>query len=518
MTDPGRPATGGNGSVRPPTLTDLAPRKKRGRPRSAGQHACDRCHQQVAKIRVHWPDGAVCGACFTEATHTYGTCPHCREHRMLPGRSPGREPLCRDCAGITTALTCTGCHREAERFRAGLCIRCALTDDLTAVLNPGDDLRLHRLIKVFAGTQRPESVYTYMRPGTRARALLEAIGARKLALTHEAFDRLPRSTAVEHLRALVVHHRMMPARGNETLARFEHWLATRITELPEDGTADLIERFATWHHLERIRAQATNPDADLETSTHAAKQEITEAGKFLIWLQEHHHTLAEELQQLHIDDYLSHDPSTRKQIRTFVRWLNHQQGRRTGVIDVAFRNAQSTPMITHTERLELVRNCLEHRHVTGSTRLAGLILLLWAHPLNKIVMLRREHLTVTPQGMLLTLGATPTAIPEALTAMLWQHLQNPGNQNTANTGTPWLFPGTRAGQHLHPATLSRRLKVLGIDAQRARNATLRDLTHEVDARTLIDTLGYSPGIIARHAALSATPMSDYIDMKRQRPR
>lgn len=518
MTDPWRPATDGNGSARPPTLTDLPTPNKRGRPRSAGPHACDRCHQQVAKIRLHWPDGAICGACFTEATHTYGTCPHCGQHRMLPGRSAEREPLCRDCAGITTALTCTRCHREAERFRAGLCIRCALTDDLTTVLVPGDDLRLHRLIKVLTGSQRPESVYTYMRPGTRARTLLEAIGARELALTHEAFDRLPRSNATEHLRALLVHHRMMDARGNETLARFEHWLTTRIAALPDDGTAHLIERFATWHHLERIRAQAADPDADLQASTHTAKQEITEAGKFLLWLRAHHHATADELQQLHIDDYLSAGPSTRKHIRAFIRWLNHDQDHRTGALEVPFRNAHSTPMITQTQRLELLRNCLEHRQVTSSTRLAGLILLLWAHPLNKIVLLRREHLTATPDGMLLTLGTTPTAIPEALTEVFWQHLQDPGHQNTINTGTPWLFPGTRAGRHLHPNTLSGRLKVLGIDAQRARNATLRDLTQEVDARTLIDLLGYSPDIIAQHAARSATPMSDYIDLKRQQPR
>ena len=383
MTDPWRPATDGNGSARPPTLTDLPTPNKRGRPRSAGPHACDRCHQQVAKIRLHWPDGAICGACFTEATHTYGTCPHCGEHRMLPGRSAEREPLCRDCAGITTALTCTRCHREAERFWAGLCIRCALTDDLTTVLVPGDDLRLHRLIKVLTATQRPESVYTYMRPGTRARTLLEAIGARELALTHEAFDRLPRSNAAEHLRALLVHHRMMDARGNETLARFEHWLTTRIAALPDDGTAHLIERFATEHHLERIRAQAADPDADLQASTHTAKQEITEAGKFLIWLRAHHHATADELQQLHLDDYLSAGPSTRKHIRAFIRWLNHDQDHRTGALQVPFRNAHSTPMITQTQRLELLRNCLEHRQVTSSTRLAGLILLLWAHPLTR---------------------------------------------------------------------------------------------------------------------------------------
>lgn len=517
MTSRGRPATGGNGSARPPTLTDLPTPKKRGRPRSSGDYTCGRCHQQVAKIRVHWPDGPVCGACFTEATHSRGKCTNCGETRMLPGRSPDQEPICRDCADITTALTCTRCKHESERFRGGLCIRCTLTDDLTAVLKPNDDFRLRRLISLLTETGRPESIYTYMRRGTKARALLEAIGDRTLPLTHEAFDALPRSTAAEHLRALLAHHRMMPGRGNENLTRFEQWLATRISNLPDDGTSQVIERYAAWHHLKRIRDKATDPAVNLETVTHAAKQDITEAGKLLIWLRDSHGIAAGELRQAHIDEYLSTGPSTRKHIRNFVRWLNRDSTRQ-GHLDAPFRPAQSTPMITQAERIELVRNCLEHGHVIRSTRLAGLILLLWAHPLNKIVMLRHEHISITPEGMLLKLGTTPATIPAAITEMFWSQREGAENQNTTNSNTSWLFPGTRAGQHLHPTTLSERLKVLGIDAQRTRNATLRDLTQEVDARTLIDLLDYSPAVITQHAARAATRMSDYIVFKKnQRP-
>lgn len=512
-----RPATGGDGSARPPTLVNLPERKRRGRPRSPGELPCARCGQLVAKIRVHWPDGPVCGACFTTATHTYGTCPDCDQpERMLPGLDDQHRPVCRDCAGITTNLTCNRCGREVERFRAGSCIRCTLREDLTDLLTPGDDLRLHRLIDVLTSTERPESTYTYLR-GARARALFEAIGDRRLPLTHAGFDALPHSTAAEHLRAMLVHHRMLPSRGNETLVRFEQWIATRITTLPRDGTSQWIERFATWHHLKRVRAKAIDPEVNLETVTHAAKQEITEAGKFLLWLRAEHGATAETLRQLHIDAYLAAGPSTRKSIRNFVRWLNHQHPQRHFDLDAPFRPAHSTPMLTQAQRIELVRNCLEHDHITRSTRIAGLILLLWAHPVNKIVALRRDQLTTTPDGMLLRLGATATAIPEALTALFWDHLQHPDNQNTTNTGTDWLFPGTRAGAHLHPATLSTRLKVLGIDAQRARNATLRDLTHQVDARTLIDLLDYSPGVITQHAARAATRMADYIDLKNQQP-
>ncbi|MCW3768763.1 hypothetical protein EU811_21680 [Arthrobacter sp. TS-15] len=435
---------------------------------------------------------------------------------MLPGRSPDHQPICRDCAGITTDLTCTRCNREIERFRAGLCIRCALQDDLTAVLKPGDNLSLHRLISLLTETGRPESIYTYMRPGTRARELLSSIGDRTLPLTHEAFDALPRSTAAEHLRYLLMHHRIMPGRGNEKLVRFEQWLASKISDLPDDGTTQTIERFATWHHLKRIRDRATDPTVNLETVTHAAKQEITEAAKLLIWLRNTHGIGADELRQAHIDEYLSIGPSTHKHVRNFARWLNRQGRRPYGKLDVPFRPAHSVPMITQQERIELVRNCLDYNHVITSTRLAGLILLLWAHPINKIVMLSRADIESTPEGMFLKLGTIPAAIPEALTGMFWNQHQGSGNRNTTNTNTNWLFPGTRAGQYIHPATLSERLKVLGIDGQRARNATLRDLTQEVDARTLMDLLGYRPAIIAQHAARSATRMSDYIALKQRR--
>lgn len=132
-------------------MTDL---RGTGRPRAVGPLPCDRCHNHVARIRVHWPDGAICGACFSQAARTYGTCAHCHTDRLLPGRSPTGEHICRDCAGITTNLICDRCHREAERIRKGLCASCVVTDDLTALLKPRHppDLRLARLIRAPSNT------------------------------------------------------------------------------------------------------------------------------------------------------------------------------------------------------------------------------------------------------------------------------------------------------------------------------------------------------------------------------
>lgn len=517
-SSPGRPSTGGNGSARPPTLRTFAEPKPRGRPRCTGDLRCDRCQNNVARNRVRWPDGAICGPCLTTATHTYGTCAHCHTHRMTPGRSATGQPICRDCAGIRTNLTCNRCAQEAERHRAGLCARCALNDDLNALLDPGDDRQIRQLVDALAAADRPESIISYLR-GARAHELLARIGTRELPLTHEALDSLHQSAAAEHIRALLTHHGVLPRRGSEPVARFKLWLAARLQQLPDDGTRSSIEQFATWRHLRRIRERERHADhVNLDTVTHAAKQEITEAGMFLLWLRNTHDVGPNGIQQTHVDEYLSTGTTTRKHIRNYLHWLQRDRSRRQRTIDAPHRVANSLPMVTQEQRLEMVRNCIELEQVAASTRIAGLIFLLWAQPLNRIVMLRQRDALRRVDGLYLQLGETPTVVPSELAETFGTYFAAPANQRTGNTGTDWLFPGSRAGGHLHEGTLSQQLKVLGIDPQRARNATLQDLTRQVDARSLIDLLGYSGQTITLHAARAGAPMADYVSLRRSNER
>ncbi len=203
--------------------------RRRGRPRSTGDRECARCHSPVPKFRATWPEGPICGACFTAAARTYGSCAFCGDERLLPGRSPTGQDICRDCAGITTNLVCDNCGREAERLRGGHCARCVLTADLEQILKPHapPDMRIKRLITELAAVPRPESIITWMRHPVTA-ALLTKIGSRELQLNHDAFDALPPSRSLEHLREMLVHHHMMPNRGDPRLARFETWLDQRL--------------------------------------------------------------------------------------------------------------------------------------------------------------------------------------------------------------------------------------------------------------------------------------------------
>lgn len=376
---------------------------------------------------------------------------------MTPGRSPqGGQPICRDCAGITTALDCTKCGREAERLRGGHCARCVVAADLTAVLRPHDppDLRLKRLLCELAAVSRPESIITWMR-GKAAAELLKQIGDRDLALSHSAFDDLPPGRHVEHLREMLVELHILPDRGGDPLlARFEMWLDNRLEALadhpPEVRAA--LEPFARWHHLRRIREDRVR---NVDNATRNAKQEITETGKFLIWLSDQHRATIDALTQDHIDEYFSSGTTTRTAARNFLQWRA-----KTGIgkrYDLRCREARQTPLVSSRERLELIRTVLESDTALLSHRIAALLFLLYAFPVRRIAELRCDQVEVTPAGIKLHLGEHPAPpVPPPLLRLFHDYMAARANQRTTNNQSPWFFPGTRAGHHLTAQASSRR--------------------------------------------------------------
>lgn len=485
-------------------MTEL---RRRGRPRSTGTLLCDRCENLVPKIRVRWPDGAICGACFSLAANTYGTCAHCSDNRMLPGRSPSGEQICRECAGIDTRLTCDTCEREAERLRRGQCAPCIVVEDLTAILKPNDppDLRLHRLIRELATTSRPRSTLTWMRLPA-AKRLLAMLGDRSLALNHTAFDELPPSPAVEHLREMLTHHRIIPSRGDTHLARFTSWLEDRLDQFADrPHIHQPLEQFGRWHHLRRLRADP--PPKNMDYATRTAKQEITEAGKFLTWLDENHHTKIDDLRQEQLDLYWSEGPSTRKHVRAFLQQRKLSGQRRQ--LTAPARAAQTSPMATTRERLDAIRTVMESTNVIPGTRVAAIIFLLYGIPIGRIVALTADAITTTIDGMTISLGTQPAPVPDPLIPLIDDYLTSGARNRSMNKDSPWLFPSPTPGRHISANTLWNRLTIFGIHPQATRNTTLFDLTKEIDPSTLAALLGYSTQIMTVHAARSGTLMGSY---------
>jgi hypothetical protein len=192
-------------------------------------------------------------------------------------------------------------------------------------------------------------------------------------------------------------------------------------------------------------------------------------------------------------------------------------GQKRGIA-IAHRQARSEPQLTQDQRLAWIREL-----VTGSAeslpyRVAGLLLLVFAQPLVRIVELRLEDIALTPDGLAITFGDLPVPIPEPFAAMLLEHIESRPNQRNGNRGSDWLFPSSRGGRHAHAGTLMDRLRSLGINRLGARTRALRDLVSEVPAPVLSGLLGYSDQGTNRHAAAIAAPMARYATARPQHRR
>jgi hypothetical protein len=173
----------------------------------------------------------------------------------------------------------------------------------------------------------------------------------------------------------------------------------------------------------------------------------------------------------------------------------------------------------------MLKACLSDHVDTLSYRVAATLLLLYAQPIVKIAAMRSSDVIITPDGLRLSLGQRdPAPVPEPFAALITEHLASRPNLRTgSSSGSPWLFPGYRAGQHVHPNTLMERLRDIGINLRGARNASLRALVKEVPAPLVAEMLGYSYQVTQKHATAAAEPWSRYapsdrLQMSKSRPR
>ena len=89
------------------------------------------------------------------------------------------------------------------------------------------------------------------------------------------------------------------------------------------------------------------------------------------------------------------------------------------------------------------------------------------------------------------------------------HAANRPNLRTgAGPDSPWLFPSTRAGQHLHPNTVMDRLRDLGINLLGGRHRALGELVLECPPSLVADALGHH-AVTARNHAAAAEPWARY---------
>ena len=490
-----------------PKPVGLSPRRTvRGRPRTTGEYhdPCARCGRNIPRLAATWPEGRLCFTCYFEAVHTRGTCPDCLQDRLLPGPpdADGR-PTCSTCAGISYDFHCERCDIEAGHHRGRLCARCALRDDLHDILGgEPTDPALAGLVDALCAASRPESIIVWKR-SAKVQELLRALGDGTIAVSHEGLDAMP-GKPTEHLRGVLQHHGLLPHR-DQYLPRFEQWIDAKLEGLPGE-VAQPVRHFATWHHLRRIRAKAAS-GGSTRGPVHSAKQEITETVKFLLWLHETYGRTAETCTQQDVDEWLTSGPTTRSAIRTFFVVAKRTQ--LNSAVTIQHRSPKTSPSLSQDQRLAWIHELLTGTSESLPYRAAGMLLLLYAQPLVKVVTFPTSIIS-DDAGMTIGLGRKPTDVPEPFAGILRAHLAaRPNLRTSTGPDSPWLFPGYVAGRHLHPNTVMDRLRDLGINLRGARNRAIGELVLECPPSLVADALGYSHQVAFLHASKAAEPWARY---------
>jgi hypothetical protein len=397
-----------------------------------------------------------------------------------------------------------------------LCDRCAVPVLLDAALAAADGtVRIEAIaIRDALAAGPPVTVLNWLhRPSSRQ--LLAQIAAGTGPVTHDTLDQLEPTGAARHLRHILITQKVLPDRDRH-LHALQAWFDAAMIEVDDPDEQRMLRSYLTWTHLRRLRTSGTPVTA---ASIHSIRNEIKSAIKLLTWLHHRGQSLR-TCNQAALDAWCLLGGRMPHRARQFITWCADRRY-------ISAVTIPAPPASTHREvftdehtRWQIARHLLHNDTNTTADRVAGLLVLLYGQPVARIVRLTTDNITHTGSHVRLLLGRQPLTAPNPLDGLLLEFLTDRRSTvSLSRTDEPsWLFPGRLHGQALHPLTMGRRLKRLGIHSRIARNTALMDNAAAMPAVVLSELLGLSITGAVRWAALAGATGNAYAADIVRRPR
>jgi hypothetical protein len=464
---------------------------------------CAHCGQQ-RRPTAQWPEGPVCRGCYDRALNAKGSCPRCGEHRRLMRYDGGETAICHECAGVSAHHVCGRCGDEHAPYQRGLCARCVTTDRLTELLGDKTARRERGLDGLFELLLSVRSLKD--RPRWLAKSpvvpLLAELGRGELDISHEALDRHPSRQAARRLEDLLVASGALPSRDT-MLARMEEWIEQHLAGSAHEP---VLRPFAHWIVLRRYRRKSQHAPLNAG-ELGRAKAGLASGTAFLNWLTERGRPL-EQCAQADIDAWLAGPRADRHIARQFARWAMAQKLMPRLNFPAAHRRSPTPPIAQLTSRL------LEDPEIPARDRVAAILVAVYAQPIVRVARFRIDQITITDTETTIQLAATPVELPAPIAAALraWLH-QRQASMPPLATPSPWLFPGNPPSRPIGEPSLSRQLKLVGIECNQDRRAALLHLAAEIPAAVLSDLVGIHVNTAGAWADMAGRPWGDYPSLR-----
>ncbi|WP_405148405.1 hypothetical protein OG589_10970 [Sphaerisporangium sp. NBC_01403] len=179
-------------------------------------------------------------------------------------------------------------------------------------------------------------------------------------------------------------------------------------------------------------------------------------------------------------------------------------------MEIPPQKSQRAAPLTAQQRLALLGRVLTDDTSPPRTRVAAILLLLYAQPVSRIIRLTLEDVIHDNGQIFIRFGQPPSPVPEPFSALLLDYLATRADMSTAtNPNSPWLFPGRRARQPLRPEALGRQITRMGVPTIAGRSAAIRQHVQDSPSPIVADALGYHPVTTAKLAAETGTTYSRY---------
>ena len=199
---------------------------------------------------------------------------------------------------------------------------------------------------------------------------------------------------------------------DEDLARTGQWLTTVLEAIEPAADRRLVQAYATWQVMRRLRASAAAA-ARPRTPTAHARSNIRAAAGLLAWLRGRGTDLA-ACGQADIDHWLRTGPSACL-ARDFLAWAAARGHCQPLTIPPPPRTASRAPS-ARTSGGRWPPGCCTTTALDPTDRVAGCLLLLYGQPLSRIAAMTTSQVTRRGEQMFLRLGRHDVPVPGPLAA------------------------------------------------------------------------------------------------------
>ncbi|ROO62911.1 hypothetical protein EDC02_4915 [Micromonospora sp. Llam0] len=305
-------------------------------------------------------------------------------------------------------IDCIDCGTipKGRRGRPPVCLPCQLNRRLAQLLHDNTAtpaVHLTALADHLRADPEPEKVLRWLSRSGPAE-LLTALANGHLDLTHDALHAWPRPIPARHLQHhLVACGLLPPADGH--LLKFEAWLHRRLDRLTDHPHERLLRRFALWHQLPRLRADAAAGPLRA-TATNYAVNQFNTAHAFLDWL--HTHGIAPDaVSQTDLDTWaVTTGAGHRHTIRGFFTWATRTSAMPRHLVLTPVKFAIGTA-VTQQQRLTLLRHYLTNEALPLRERTAACLMLLYGQPISRIHRLHNNDLDLNSGTPTIRFGDPP---------------------------------------------------------------------------------------------------------------